>query len=122
MGATAAWLYGIGEVSPSPYEFCTPERKQTKRPNLIHQEAPPRPERRGDRLGHPGDEALAHGGGPDRLRGGTEPGRERARGRARKGPRRRRGRAEGENRRRGAKAGMPAGASLYDSVARRREE
>ncbi len=44
MGATAAWLYGIGEVSPSPYEFCTPERKQTKRPNLIHQEAPPRPE------------------------------------------------------------------------------
>ncbi len=31
MGATAAWLYGIGEVSPSPYEFCTPERKQTKR-------------------------------------------------------------------------------------------
>ena len=36
MGATAAWLYGIGEVSPSPYEFCTPERKQTKRPNLIH--------------------------------------------------------------------------------------
>lgn len=71
MGATAAWLYGIGEVSPSPYEFCTPERKQTKRPNLIHQEAPPRPEGRGDRLGHPGDEALAHGGGPDRLRGGT---------------------------------------------------
>lgn len=51
MGATAAWLYGIGEVSPSPYEFCTPERKQTKRPNLIHQEAPPRPEGRGDRLG-----------------------------------------------------------------------
>lgn len=122
MGATAAWLYGIGEVSPSPYEFCTPERKQTKRPNLIHQEAPPRPEGRGDRLGHPGDEALAHGGGPDRLRGGTEPGRERARGRARKGPRRRRGRTEGENRRRGAKAGMPAGASLYDSLARRREE
>lgn len=34
-GGTAAWLYGIGEVSPSPYEFCTPERKQTKRPNLI---------------------------------------------------------------------------------------
>lgn len=35
MGATAAWLYDIGEVGPSPYEFCTPERKQTKRPNLI---------------------------------------------------------------------------------------
>ena len=35
MGATAAWLYGIGEVGPSPYEFCTPERKQTKRQNLI---------------------------------------------------------------------------------------
>lgn len=58
MGATAAWLYGIGEVSPSPYEFCTPERKQTKRPNLIHQEAPPRPEGRGDRLGHPDDEGA----------------------------------------------------------------
>ena len=35
MGATAAWLYEIGEIGPSPYEFCTPERKQTKRPNLI---------------------------------------------------------------------------------------
>lgn len=34
-GATTAWLYGIGEVGPSPYEFCTPERKQTKRPRLI---------------------------------------------------------------------------------------
>lgn len=35
MGATAAWLYGIGEVGPSPYEFCAPKRKQTKRANLI---------------------------------------------------------------------------------------
>ena len=35
MGATAAWLHGIGEVGPSPYEFCMPERKQTKRPNLV---------------------------------------------------------------------------------------
>lgn len=35
MGATAAWLHGLGEVGPSPYEFCMPERKQTKRPNLV---------------------------------------------------------------------------------------
>lgn len=35
MGATAAWLYGIGEVTPPPYEFCTSNRKQTKRTNLI---------------------------------------------------------------------------------------
>lgn len=35
MGATAAWLHGLGEVGPSPYEFCARERKQTKRPNLV---------------------------------------------------------------------------------------
>lgn len=35
MGATAAWLQGLGEVGPSPYEFCMPSRKQTKRPYLV---------------------------------------------------------------------------------------
>ncbi len=35
MGATAAWLYGLGEIGPSPYEFCMSRRKQTKRANLI---------------------------------------------------------------------------------------
>lgn len=35
MGATAAWLYRIGEIGPTPYEFCMSTRKQTKRPNLI---------------------------------------------------------------------------------------
>lgn len=34
MGATAAWLMRIGEIGPTPYEFCTRERKQTKRPYL----------------------------------------------------------------------------------------
>ena len=63
--------------------------KADQAPEPDHQEAPPRSEGRGDRLRHPGDEALAHGGGPDRLRGGPEPGRERARRRARKGPHRR---------------------------------
>ena len=35
MGAPAAWLHGLGEVGPSPYEFCMPSRKQTKRPGLV---------------------------------------------------------------------------------------
>ncbi len=35
MGATAAWLHGLGEIGPSPYEFCMPHRKQTKRPGLV---------------------------------------------------------------------------------------
>lgn len=44
--------------------------KTDQAPKPDHQEAPPRPEGRDNRLGHPGDEALAHGGGPDRLREG----------------------------------------------------
>lgn len=51
MGATAAWLLGLGEVGPAPYEFCTGERRQTQRPNL-------RLRRRS--LG-PGDVAMASG-------------------------------------------------------------
>lgn len=121
MGATAAWLYGIGEVGPSPYEFCTPERKQTKRPNLIIRK------RRLD----PRDVAIASGvpatrpwltvvdlidSGEDLslvanvLADALE-----------------RGLVEDEGAlrqsvdARAAKAGMPAGASLYDSLARRRE-
>lgn len=35
MCATAAWLHGIGEVGPTPYEFCTEERRQTQRPGLV---------------------------------------------------------------------------------------
>lgn len=35
MGATAAWLYRIGEIGPTPYEFCMNAKKQTKRPNLV---------------------------------------------------------------------------------------
>ena len=34
MGATAAWLHGLGEVGPVPYEFCTNKRRQTQRPHL----------------------------------------------------------------------------------------
>lgn len=34
MGATAAWLFGLGEIGPDPYEFCTKVRKQTQRFNL----------------------------------------------------------------------------------------
>ena len=35
MGATAAWLLELGEIGPTPYEFCMPRRKQTKRPGLV---------------------------------------------------------------------------------------
>lgn len=35
MRATAAWHYDVGKVVSSPYESCTPERKQAKCPNLI---------------------------------------------------------------------------------------
>lgn len=35
MGATAAWLHGLGEIGPAPYEFCTPVRRQTKRSSLV---------------------------------------------------------------------------------------
>ena len=34
MGATAAWLHGLGDVGPVPYEFCTDGRRQTQRPHL----------------------------------------------------------------------------------------
>lgn len=34
MGATAAWLHDLGEVSPIPYEFCTEGRRQTQRSHL----------------------------------------------------------------------------------------
>lgn len=122
MGATAAWLYGIGEIGPSPYEFCTPERKQTKRPNLILRK------RRLD----PKDVAIVSGVPA------TKPGRTvvdlidsgedlslvanvlaDALGRGLVED-------EGELREsvdaRGSKVGMPAGASLYDALAKRRDE
>ena len=34
MGATAAWLQGIGEMGPEPLEFCCEARRQTQRGNL----------------------------------------------------------------------------------------
>lgn len=34
MGATAAWLQGLGEIGPEPLEFCCEVRKQTQRSNL----------------------------------------------------------------------------------------
>lgn len=34
-GATAAWLQGLGEIGPWPYEFCCAERRQTQRPGLV---------------------------------------------------------------------------------------
>ena len=61
---SAGCLDCTGGVSPSLYEFCTPERKQTKPPHLVHKGSPPRPVGCGDRLGHTGVEALALGGGP----------------------------------------------------------
>lgn len=34
MGAAAAWLQQLGEIGPTPLEFCTVERKQTQRDGL----------------------------------------------------------------------------------------
>lgn len=33
-GVTAAWLQELGEVGPTPYEFCSAKRKQTQRRGL----------------------------------------------------------------------------------------
>lgn len=117
-----AWLYGIGEVGPSPYEFCTPERRQTKRPNLIIRKR--RLDPKGvtivsgipatrpwltvvDLIDSGEDLSLVANVLADALeRGFVED--------------------EGALRQsvdaRAAKAGMPAGASLYDSLARGRKE
>lgn len=35
MGATAAWLQELGEIGPTPYEFCCARRKQTQRQGII---------------------------------------------------------------------------------------
>ncbi|MBY4796899.1 type IV toxin-antitoxin system AbiEi family antitoxin domain-containing protein [Collinsella sp. AGMB00827] len=34
MGSTAAWLLELGEIGPTPYEFCTKDRRQTQRPHM----------------------------------------------------------------------------------------
>lgn len=34
-GATAAWLQGLGEIGPEPYEFCSAVRRQTQRPDIV---------------------------------------------------------------------------------------
>lgn len=122
MGGTAAWLYGIGEVSPSPYEFCTPERKQTKRPNLIIRK------RRLD----PKDVAIVSDIPATRpwltVVDLIDSGEELSLVANVLADALERGLVEDEGALRekidagGAKAGMPAGASLYDSLARRREE
>ena len=40
MGATAAWLQGLGEIGPEPLEFCCGERRQTQREGLtVHKRA-----------------------------------------------------------------------------------
>ena len=122
MGSTADWLFGIGDFGPSPYEFCTPERKQTTRPNLIIRK------RRLDS----NDVAIVSGipatrpwltvvdlidSGEDLslvanvLADALEKGLVEDEGALKKFVDAR-----------GAKAGMPAGASLYDSLTRRREE
>ncbi|WP_100443949.1 type IV toxin-antitoxin system AbiEi family antitoxin domain-containing protein [Glycomyces xiaoerkulensis] len=33
-GATAAWLHGVGDLLPEPYEFSTPRRRQTQRSEI----------------------------------------------------------------------------------------
>ncbi|WP_156960941.1 type IV toxin-antitoxin system AbiEi family antitoxin domain-containing protein [Kocuria marina] len=33
-GTTAAWLHGIGDLPPEPYEFSSPTRRQSRRPDL----------------------------------------------------------------------------------------
>lgn len=33
-GASAAWLHGIGDLQPEPYQFSSPARRQTRRPNV----------------------------------------------------------------------------------------
>ena len=122
MGGTAAWLYGIGEVSPSPYEFCTPERKQTKRPNLIIRK------RRLD----PKDVAIVSDIPATRpwltVVDLIDSGEELSLVANVLADALERGLVEDEGTRRekidarGAKAGMPAGDSLCGSLARRREE
>ena len=121
-GATAAWLYGIGEVGPSPYEFCTPERKQTKRPNLIIRK------RRLD----PKDVAIVSGIPATRswltVVDLIDSGEDLSLVASVLADALEKGLVEDEGAlkefvdARGAKAGMPAGASLYDSLARRRKE
>lgn len=122
MGATAAWLFGIGEVSPSPYEFCTPERKQTKRPNLIIRKRRLDPKDVAIVSGIPAtrpwltvvdlidsgeDLSLVANVLEDALEGGLVEDEDALRKKVDA---------------RGAKVGMPAGASLYDSLTRRRGE
>lgn len=122
MGATAAWLYGIGEVGPSPYEFCTPERKQTKRLNLIIRKRRLDPKDVAIVSGIPAtrpwltvvdlidsgeDLSLVANVLEDALEGGLVEDEDALREKVDA---------------RGARVGMPAGASLYDSLARRRRE
>lgn len=33
-GSSAAWLHGIGDLQPEPYQFSSPARRQTRRPDV----------------------------------------------------------------------------------------
>lgn len=33
-GTSAAWLHGIGDLQPEPYQFSSPTRRQTRRPDV----------------------------------------------------------------------------------------
>lgn len=122
MGATAAWLYGLGEIGPSPYEFCMPERKQTKRPNFVLRKRSLDPEdvsivagiptakparTVGDLIDCSEDLSLVANVLSDALGRGLVDNEEALR--------------ESVDRR-GPKCRMPKGASLYDALAGRRGE
>ncbi len=120
MGATAAWLHGLGEVGPVPYEFCTDDRRQTQRPHLKLRKRRLPPEDVTVVAGIPATTPartvidLIDGGEDlslvasvlgDALRRGLIVNEDAAR---------------AEIDKRGAMAGMPKGASLYEAMTGRR--
>lgn len=119
-GATAAWLYGLGEIGPVPYEFCTDERRQTQRTHvrLRKRRLPPEdvtivagipvttPARTVvDLIDEGEDLSLVANVLNDALRRGLIADEEAT---------------KSEVDKRGAMAGMPKGASLYEAMTGRR--
>lgn len=45
-GRTAAYVHGLGDLVPEPYEFSTPKRRQTQRPELRYRHQPLTPNER----------------------------------------------------------------------------